>query len=1766
MVLNESQRRTGRVMRHWIRTSAWRVAVLMLGVLVLSGALLTSGIASAAQAQSPAAITSDKPDYHPGEIVTLTGSGWKTGELVTIVMSVNPITHGDVTLTAIADASGSFKNSDYLVQRSDLGVTFHVQATGASGDSAQLLTFTDSISAPTSIGTGTRSSAGTVSTFATAVTAAVPVGNTIIVSAVVNAASGVTISMSDSGSNTYTKDVDITNASGPTRTLIFSAPVTTALTTSSTITISFTTAEKDIFVSAFQVSGLVAASRVDQTKTNTGTNTTALTTGAMTTTTQANDLLFAAFGVDFNTGSNPTMTAGSGYTALTTAQTSGIWGIFPEYQIVSATGAYTATGTQSSTQLDWSAALVAYKALPATKLAFTTTAFSTIAGVCSPQITVQSQDTNSNPANPASTETIALSTSGTGGTFYSNNTCTTVITSVSIANTANSASFFWADTTAGSPVITASGTGAFTSAPTQTETVTVNPTPAITTLSPASAPAGAAAQTLTINGSNFLLTSTVTYNGVAHTPTFVSAAQLTIPLTAADQATAGTFPVVVTNPAPGGGASNTVNFSVVNAVPTISSISPTSATAGAATQTLTINGTNYSAASTVTYNGVAHAATFVTNIKLTIQLSTADQATAGIFPVVVSNPSPGGASNSVNFTVNNAVPTITTLSPASATAGAAAQTLTINGTNFLTTSTVTYNAVAHTPTFVSATQLTIPLTTADQATAGTFPVVVTNPTPGGGASNSVNFTVNNLVPTITTLSPSSATAGAAAQTLTINGTNFLATSTVTYNAVAHTATFVNAGQLTIQLSVADQAAAGNFPVVVTNPTPGGGPSNAVNFTLNAPVPTITTLSPSSANAGASAQTLTINGTNFIANSTVTYNAVAHTATFVSATQLTIPLTAADQATAGTFPVVVTNPAPGGGASNSVNFTVNNLVPAITTLSPTSAVVGAASQVLTINGTNFVSASTATYNGVAHTLTFTNSTQVKITLTTGDQATVGSFPVVVTNPTPGGGDSNTVNFAVNNPVPTITTLSPSSASTGAAAQTLTINGTNFLTNSTATYNGVAHTVTFVSATQLTIPLTTGDQATAGTFAVVVTNPTPGGGASNSVNFTVNNLVPTITTLSPSSATAGSAAQTLTINGTNFLSNSTATYNGTAHTVTFVSATQLTIPLTTGDQATAGNFAVVVTNPAPGGGASNSVNFTVNNLVPTITTLSPASANVGAASQTLTINGTNFLAGSTATYNGVAHTLTFTSSTVVKITLTTGDQATAGNFPVVVTNPAPGGGASNAVNFVVNNLVPTITTLSPASASAGAAAQTLTINGTNFVAASTATYNGVAHTLTFTSSTVVKITLTTGDQATNGNYPVVVTNPTPGGGASNSVNFIVGQAPAITSVNNATFIAGTPGSFQVTATGSPAPTFAVTAGTLPSGLTMTTAGLISGTAAGGQTQVITITASNGITPNATQSFTVQVNEAPFINNTTTSVTYAVGAPASFQFTLLFGTPSTATWTETGALPAGLTLSTSGLLSGTPTQVGNFAIIVQADNGVPPAATENFTITVGKGATYTQPFNTGHGWTYTQLACTQSLGSCSSNPVDTTAGDCNPAPCVTTQATSFVSAALTGYFHNTYTWAQLGVPSQAIVVSVDGSFWDKASGCASGATAGMDIYDSTNTTSVIGATLEGPFAVSADTGGATHGNAGAKAVAVAYQSANTTVTLRFNVGPASGVFATCNLSGDNYNLTISYIPLNQHQVIVASVILDRYGRVLSSIPLIPGAKSTRSTQAIE
>ena len=114
-----------------------------------------------------------------------------------------------------------------------------------------------------------------------------------------------------------------------------------------------------------------------------------------------------------------------------------------------------------------------------------------------------------------------------------------------------------------------------------------NPVPSISSLSPTQQAAGSTSQSLTIAGSGFIGNSTVTYNNVAHAASYTSASQLGISLTSADMATTGNFPVVVTNPAPGGGSSSAVNFNVVTGTPTGSFNVTVTATSGSLSHTTT---------------------------------------------------------------------------------------------------------------------------------------------------------------------------------------------------------------------------------------------------------------------------------------------------------------------------------------------------------------------------------------------------------------------------------------------------------------------------------------------------------------------------------------------------------------------------------------------------------------------------------------------------------------------------------------------------------------------------------------------------------------------------------------------------------------------------------------------------------------------------------------------------------------------------------------------------------------------------------------------------------------------------------------------------------------------------------------------------------------------------------------------------------------------------------------------------------------------------
>jgi plastocyanin len=187
--------------------------------------------------------------------------------------------------------------------------------------------------------------------------------------------------------------------------------------------------------------------------------------------------------------------------------------------------------------------------------------------------------------------------------------------------------------------------------------------------------------------------------------------------------------------------------------------------------------------------------------------------------------------------------------------------------------------------------------------------------------------------------------------------------------------------------------------------------------------------------------------------------------------------------------------------------INPTAPLLTSLAPPSALTGLPSLTLTAGGSNFVSGSTVRFNGVARPTIFMSPTRLQAKLTAQDLSVAASVPITVSDPD--GTMSNAILFVVGNtPVPTITSIAPSSAPVGSGVLSLSVAGTNFTSGSKVHWNSQERPTTVVSVTQLVAAIPSTDLAAAGQALISVANPPPGGGSSNAVVFTITPSGPVV----------------------------------------------------------------------------------------------------------------------------------------------------------------------------------------------------------------------------------------------------------------------------------------------------------------------------------------------------------------------------------------------------------------------------------------------------------------------------------------------------------------------------------------------------------------------------------------------------------------------------------------------------------------------------------
>jgi hypothetical protein len=686
------------------------------------------------------------------------------------------------------------------------------------------------------------------------------------------------------------------------------------------------------------------------------------------------------------------------------------------------------------------------------------------------------------------------------------------------------------------------------------------PAPSIASISPNTGTT-AGGTSVVISGTNLTGATSVTIGGQPATGVTVNGGGTSITATT-PPGSLGAADVTVTTP--GGTVTGPGLFTYVTLPPIVTAVFPaTGSTLGGTS--VTITGTNFTGASTVTIGGVA--ATAISVFSATTITATTPAGSAGAANVVVTTPAgTSGTSGNNRYTyVTSAAPTVTTITANSGTT-AGGTSVTITGTNFTGATAATIGGSA--ATFVTVVNATTITAATPVHAAGIVSVTVS--TPAGTGTGTNLFTYVAQPATVSGISPNSGTTlGGAA--ITITGTN-LTGATVMIGGVAATNVTVNGGGTSINATTPAHAS-GAVSVIVTTPV---GPVTAAGpYTYVPPSPTVTSITPNSGTTlGGTAVTIT--GANFTGATSVTIGGTAATIVSVSGTTTILATTPAHAA--GPASVVVTT-TPGNTGTGTNLFTYVTPLPTVSAISPNNGTTlgGAA---VTITGTNLTGATAVTFGGIAATNVTVNGAGTSINALTPPHAS-GAVSVIVT--TPGGSTTAAGLYTYVPPTPNVASISPSSGTT-LGGTSITITGTSLIGATSVTFANLAATSFTVNGSGTSITAITPAHA-AGAASVVIT--TPGGTGTGSYTY-VTLAAPTVTTISPPDGPV-TGGTFITITGTNFVQGATVV------TIAGVPVIGLTVVSSTTMTATtpahpAGASEVNVTTP----GGSDPVFFTYDPL--------------------------------------------------------------------------------------------------------------------------------------------------------------------------------------------------------------------------------------------------------------------------------------------------------------------------------------------------------------------------------------------------------------------------------------------------------------------------------------------------------------------------------------------------------------------------------------------
>ena len=804
------------------------------------------------------------------------------------------------------------------------------------------------------------------------------------------------------------------------------------------------------------------------------------------------------------------------------------------------------------------------------------------------------------------------------------------------------------------------------------------------------------------------------------------------------------------------------------------------------------------------------------------------------------------------------------------------------------------------------------------------------------------------------------------QSVTISGSNFSASGNgVTLGGTAATVFAESSTSITVRTPF---HAAGAVNVVVT--TAGSQTATATNGYTYVAAPAVTAVAPT-VGGRAGGQSVVLTGTNFAGTSSVLFGSTpANSFTVNSNTQITAM---APAHAAGGVNITVTT-AGGTSATGAANAYVFTAPITSSVVVGTSPIVAGASSQLTFTLTNpnsgaavfgvgtsvalpanvVIAASPAATNGCGGTLTATAGSGT-IMLSGGNVAAGGSctFGASVTSATAGsysiptgaatssstdpGSAGTPGTLVVQVSTPSVSAVSPAQG-TAAGGTTITITGMGFTGATGVTVGGAPATaVTVVSDTRITATTPAG---TAGAAVVQVITPT----GTSTTNGSFTYLTPP-TADNQSVTVAYQTARSITLSGGNVTSYTVqsapahGSLSGTAPNLTYVPTAGYSGPDSFTFTTTNGSGAGAVTS------APATVSITVQGPIPAVSNVAPAQG-ATAGGTSITIAGSGFTGATAVTIGGNA---------------ATGVRVVNDNQITATTPPGTAGAAAVAVTNAVGTSTTNGTYTYVASPMANAQSVTTAFNTASAI------------TLTGTNATSYTVQSAPAHGTLSGTAPNLTYTPTTGYNGADSFTFTASNgagtsAPATVSISvggPAITVGGTPGggtrgqayTASLTASGGTSPyTFAVTGGALPPGLSIASGGqtgTISGTptASGSFSFTVTVTDSSSPAASTTANYTIAI-AAPALAMTPAAGALpgaTTGAAYSQTVTTSGGTAPYNYAVTSGALPAGLTLSAGGILSGTPTMGGNYSFTITstdastAGSGGPYAVSSSYTLSV-------------------------------------------------------------------------------------------------------------------------------------------------------------------------------------------------------------------------------